>query len=216
MAHVLHQCPTDISARFTRFHAKATIAQQAAMCRGTIGGFVQTSQNESAVPLAPQTRCGRLWGKSRPRKMLTRSGTCRGTRGIGLATFSYKLCVTSCLQTLRRLTIICLICPAARARPGPDGSRRAWPHRLHRAPVNGLGDPHPLHRPGRLPALPLPRQDRQNRRDGVSAASVSRPSQRHRTGSATAAKRRRSEPNKPLNTWINWRERRDSNPRPSA
>ena len=39
-----------------------------------------SSESESAVPLAPQTRCGRLWGKSRPRKQLTWSGTCRGTR----------------------------------------------------------------------------------------------------------------------------------------
>ena len=40
-------------------------------------------------------------------------GYLSGDTGIGLATFSYKLCVTPCLQTLRRLTIICLICPAA-------------------------------------------------------------------------------------------------------
>src|SRR5580693_6068639 len=90
-ANIPPWCPTDISARFTRFLAKATIDQQAASRRGTIGGFVQASENESAVPLALQTRCGRLWGKSRPRKTLTRSGTCRGTRGIGLATFSYNL-----------------------------------------------------------------------------------------------------------------------------
>jgi hypothetical protein len=76
-------CPTNIPTRFGRFLAKATIAQQARSRRGTIGGFVQASENESAVPLASQTRCGRLWGKSRPRKMLTRSGTCRGTRGSG-------------------------------------------------------------------------------------------------------------------------------------
>src|ERR1700731_22660 len=76
-------CPADISGRFTQFLAKATITQQAASRRGTIGGFVQASENESAVPVAPQTRCGRLWGKSRPRKRLTRSGTCRGTRGSG-------------------------------------------------------------------------------------------------------------------------------------
>ena len=37
-------------------------------------------------------------------------GYLSGDTGIGLATFSYKLCVTPCLQTLRRLTIICLIC----------------------------------------------------------------------------------------------------------
>ena len=52
--------------------------------------------------------------------MLTRSGTCRGTRGIGLATFSYKLSMTSCLQTVWRLTIICLICPAASLCTGRD------------------------------------------------------------------------------------------------
>jgi hypothetical protein len=113
-----HWCPTDIPTRFTWFLAKATIAQQAARCRGTIGEFA--TKNESAVRLAPQTRCGRLWGKSRPRKMLTRSGTCRGTRGIGLATFSYKLSMTGCLRTMRRLTIICLICPAASLRTGRD------------------------------------------------------------------------------------------------
>ena len=39
-------------------------------------------------------------------------GYLSGDTGIGLATFSYRLCVTPCLQTLRRLTIICLICPA--------------------------------------------------------------------------------------------------------
>ena len=33
-------CPHD----FSRFHAKATIAQQAANRRGTIGGFVQVSE----------------------------------------------------------------------------------------------------------------------------------------------------------------------------
>ena len=35
-----------------------------------------------------------------------------GDTGIGLATFPYKLSMTRCLQTLRRLTINCLICPA--------------------------------------------------------------------------------------------------------
>jgi hypothetical protein len=35
-----------------------------------------------------------------------------GDMGIGLATFSYKLSMTSYLQTVRRLTINCLICPA--------------------------------------------------------------------------------------------------------
>ena len=49
-------------ARFIRFLAKATITQQAATRRGTIGGFVQASESESAVPLAPQSRCGRLLG----------------------------------------------------------------------------------------------------------------------------------------------------------
>jgi hypothetical protein len=56
-------------------------------------------------PLAPQTRCGRLWGKSRPREEANPLGTCRGTRGFGLATFSYRLGETPCLQTLRRLAI---------------------------------------------------------------------------------------------------------------
>ena len=72
--------PTDIKIPYL---AKATIAQQAANRRGTTGGLSKPAKNESAVPLALQTRCGRLWGKSRPRKMLTRSGTCRGTRGSG-------------------------------------------------------------------------------------------------------------------------------------
>jgi hypothetical protein len=40
-------------------------------------------------------------------------GYLSGDTGIGLAAFSYNLCVTPCLQTLRRLTVICLICPAA-------------------------------------------------------------------------------------------------------
>ena len=40
-------------------------------------------------------------------------GDLSGDTGIGLATFSYKLFMTGCLQTLRRLTYICLICPAA-------------------------------------------------------------------------------------------------------
>jgi hypothetical protein len=61
-------------------------------------GICQAIKNESAVPLAPQTRCGRLWGKSRPRKKLTRSGTLSGDMGIGLASFSYKLSMTICLQ----------------------------------------------------------------------------------------------------------------------
>lgn len=39
-------------------------------------------------------------------------GYLSGDTGIGLAPFSYRLCVTPCLQTLRRLTIICLIRPA--------------------------------------------------------------------------------------------------------
>jgi hypothetical protein len=36
-----------------------------------------------------------------------------GDTGIGLATFFYKLSMTSCLQIPYRLTIICLICLAA-------------------------------------------------------------------------------------------------------
>ena len=40
-------------------------------------------------------------------------GYLSGDTGIGLATFSYKLCVSPCLHSLRRLTIICLICLAA-------------------------------------------------------------------------------------------------------
>jgi hypothetical protein len=46
-------------------------------------GLSKPAKNEAPCRLAPQTRCGRLWGKSRPRKMLARSGTCRGTRGSG-------------------------------------------------------------------------------------------------------------------------------------
>ena len=37
-------------------------------------------------------------------------GYLSGDTGIGLATFSYNLSITSCLQTQRRLTIICLVC----------------------------------------------------------------------------------------------------------
>jgi len=40
-------------------------------------------------------------------------GYLSGDTGIGLAIFLYRLSTTSCLQTHRRLTIICLICPAA-------------------------------------------------------------------------------------------------------
>jgi hypothetical protein len=47
-------------------------------------------------------------------------GYLSGDTGIGLATFSYNLYVTPCLQTLRRLTFICLICPAASLRTGRD------------------------------------------------------------------------------------------------
>jgi len=51
-------------------------------------------------------------------------GYLSGDTGIGLATFSYKLSMTSCLQILQRLTIICLIFPAAplnySRRPGRD------------------------------------------------------------------------------------------------
>ena len=67
---------------------------------------------------------------------------------------------------------------AIRARPRPDPGLFVRPHPLHRAPAKGLGDPHHRHRSRRHPALPLPRQDRQNRRSGVSARVRSRPSQR--------------------------------------
>ena len=71
---------------------------------------------------------------------------------------------------------------AIRARPGPDPSLFVRPHPLHRAPAKGLGDPHHRHRSRRHPALPLPRQNRQNRRSGVSAATVSRPSPQPQIG----------------------------------
>jgi hypothetical protein len=48
-----------------------------------------------------------------------------GDTGIGLATFSYNPSMTSCLQTLRRLTIICLISPAAPQNSAPATSQRA-------------------------------------------------------------------------------------------
>src|ERR1700682_1277462 len=44
MANIPHQFPTDISARSTRFHAKATIAQQAANRRGTIWDFAKLAK----------------------------------------------------------------------------------------------------------------------------------------------------------------------------
>jgi hypothetical protein len=69
--------------RFTQFLAKATITQQSARCRGIIGESPKLAKVKARCCLAPQTRCGRLWGKSRPRKRLTRSDTCRGTRGSG-------------------------------------------------------------------------------------------------------------------------------------
>jgi hypothetical protein len=55
-------------------------------------------------------------------------GYLSGDTGIGLATFSYKLSRTSCLQTPRWLTIICLICPAtAPVELCPAASRRLCP-----------------------------------------------------------------------------------------
>ena len=46
-------------------------------------------------------------------------GYLSGDTGIGLAPFCYKLSLTPCLQTLRRLTIICLIClPGSAQSPG--------------------------------------------------------------------------------------------------
>ena len=53
-------------------------------------------------------------------------GYLSGDTGIGLATFSYNLSITSCLQTPRRLTIICLICPAVARRSMPRRFRLAW------------------------------------------------------------------------------------------
>jgi hypothetical protein len=48
-------------------------------------------------------------------------GYLSGDTGIGLATFPFKLSMTSCQQTLRRLTIICLICPALALPPTTPG-----------------------------------------------------------------------------------------------
>jgi hypothetical protein len=59
--------------------------------------------------LAPQTRCGRLFGERAGRGVANPVGDQSGDMGIGLATSSYKLCMTLCLQTLGRLTINCLI-----------------------------------------------------------------------------------------------------------
>jgi hypothetical protein len=39
-------------------------------------------------------------------------GYLSGDTGIGLATFSYKLLMSRCLQTVRHFTFNCLICPA--------------------------------------------------------------------------------------------------------
>jgi hypothetical protein len=46
-AHIPHWCPTGIPTGFIRFHAKATITQQAASCRGTIGEFAKPAKNEA-------------------------------------------------------------------------------------------------------------------------------------------------------------------------
>ena len=71
------------------------------------------------MPLALQTRCGRLWGKEPAAEEANPVGYLSGDTGIGLAAFSYKLCVAPCLQTQWRLTIICLICPAAPQNSAP-------------------------------------------------------------------------------------------------
>jgi len=61
-------------------------------------------------------------------------GYLSGDTGIGLATFSYNLCVTRCLQTMQRLTIICLI-RSATAELSPR-YRAAQPSFVSRLPAN--------------------------------------------------------------------------------
>jgi hypothetical protein len=99
-------------ARFTRFLGKATIAQQAVGCRGTIGEF--------AKPAKMKARCN--WrrklgaadsGERAGRGRCYPVGYLSGDTGDRVSLFLYKLCATPCLQTPRRLTIICLICPTA-------------------------------------------------------------------------------------------------------
>ena len=79
-----HWCPTDTPARFTRFLAKATITLQAPGRRGTIGEFAKPAKMKARCRWRRKVGAAEdFWGKSRPRKTLTRSGTCRGTRGSG-------------------------------------------------------------------------------------------------------------------------------------
>ena len=65
-----------------------------------------------AVPVAPQTRCGRTLGKEPAAEVANPVGDLSGDTGIRLATISYKLCMTRCLQTMGRFTLNCLICRA--------------------------------------------------------------------------------------------------------
>ena len=85
-------------ARFIRFLAKATITQQAAICRGTIGDL--------SKPAKMKARCrwrrklgAADFGKEPAAEEANPVGYLSGDTGIGLATFSYKLSMTRCLQT---------------------------------------------------------------------------------------------------------------------
>ena len=46
-------------------------------------GLSKPAKNEARCRWRRKLGAAELWGKSRPRKMLARSGTCRGTRGSG-------------------------------------------------------------------------------------------------------------------------------------
>jgi hypothetical protein len=59
-------------------------------------------------------------GKEPAAEVANPVGYLSGDMGIGLATFSYNLSVTRCLQTLRRLTIICVIAGAPLTHAPPD------------------------------------------------------------------------------------------------
>jgi hypothetical protein len=72
--------PHRYSARITRFLAKATITQEAARRRGTIGEFAKPAKNEARCRWRRKHWCGRLWDANPV-------GYLSGDTGIGLATF---------------------------------------------------------------------------------------------------------------------------------
>jgi hypothetical protein len=91
--------------------AKATIAQQAAIVVGLSGNLSKPAKNEAWCHWRRKLGAADS-GKESAAEDANPVGYLSGDTGIGLATFSYRLSMTRCLRTQRRLTIICLIGPA--------------------------------------------------------------------------------------------------------